>query len=206
MRVEAAPVLRLAGVGLVIPLGKIEELVVAVGLIRLRAAPADLPIQQATHPESVVANHLGIQPPAALSCEKSIVRIAQSQIGRINGSLSVRAGQHHQLDHVFDIPSAVDELDGQPVEQFGMVRRFALCSEIFEAARQTSPVEQLPQPVDEDARGERVVARGQPVREVQPSRSAPRHELFENHRHARFDDLTAVIHPVTASQHANRTR
>ena len=101
----------------------------------------------------------------------------------------------------------VHELGREPVEQLGVRRPFALRAEIVEHLRQPGPEELAPRAVDERARGERIVARHQPVREIEPRRAlALRVERAEESRNRRLDDRRRLVHPVAARQDARLRR
>ena len=100
--------------------GKVEERPVAGRLIRLDARPADLRRQQAADRQGVVAHHLGVEAEAVLPGQPDVGRVALAQLLRRHRRLPVGVRHHHQLQHVLHVPAAVDELDGQPVEQFGV--------------------------------------------------------------------------------------
>ena len=63
----------------------------------------------------------------------------------------------------FMIPVQSDELGRQPVEQFGVAGPVALRAEVFAGLDDADAEEHLPQAVDGDARGQRVVGLDQPL-------------------------------------------
>ncbi len=87
-----------------------------------------------------------------------------------------------------------------------MRRPLALRPEVLDAPREALAEAELPQAVGEHARGERVVARGEPAREVEPRRPSRRvasagglQEPRDGGRH----HLARVVEPVAARQHAH---
>ena len=72
-------------------------------------------------------------------------------------ALPVSGRHHHQLVHMLDVPSAVAELDGQPVEQFGMRWPLAHDAKIFSCFDESGSEYLVPHPVHGHARGERVL-------------------------------------------------
>src|SRR5205823_2924245 len=66
-------------------------------------------------------------------------------------------------------PTVADKLAGQPIEQLGVSRRRTGFSEV--AQRRDDPCSKvvLPEPIDDDARGERVIGCSQPARKREPS-------------------------------------
>ena len=69
---------------------------------------------------------------------------------------------------MFDVPAAFDKFDGQPVEQFGVGRPFALRPHVVEPLREAGAEIHFPHPVDEHSRGQRVIARDDPVGKIEP--------------------------------------
>ena len=102
----------------------------------------------------------------------------------------VGLGRHHQLVDLLDAPAAVHELDRQPVEQLRMRRLLAHLAEVVERRDDAAAEVMLPEPIDDHARGQRIVRRREPLGERQPParRAAvgPRNlgRRFAVHRHA----------------------
>ena len=65
-------------------------------------------------------------------------------------------------------PALRDELGGQPVEQLRMRRRRALRAEVLARLDEPASEDLLPEPIDGDARDERVALVDQPAREAEP--------------------------------------
>ena len=61
----------------------------------------------------------------------------------------------------------VHELHRQPVEQFGMRRQFALDAEILRRPDEAAAEQLRPPAIHRHARGQRIVARDQPAREIE---------------------------------------
>src|SRR5690606_35590248 len=74
--VEAAAILPLVEMGLVLALGEVEMLVVALRLVRLDARSTDLVVEQAADEERVVADQFGRQAKATLPREEAVAGIA----------------------------------------------------------------------------------------------------------------------------------
>src|SRR5213593_1616751 len=74
----------------------------------------------------------------------------------------------HELDHVLDIPPALDELGRQPIQKLGMRWPGALRAKIIHRAGKAGAKKELPEPVDKDARREGIFGRDDPPREVEP--------------------------------------
>jgi hypothetical protein len=79
----------------------------------------------------------------------------------------VSAGEHQKPVHRLDGPAALDEADGQPVEQFGMTRFLAAIAEVVAGRHQASAEVMLPDAVDHDASRQRIVRRGDPAGQLQ---------------------------------------
>src|SRR5262249_1886428 len=132
------------------------------------ARPADLADKQPADGERVVANDLGIEPETALACKPKIVGVglAKGLIGTRRSAVGFRGA--HQAHHVLDVPTAVAELNSEPIEQFGMSWRRALGPEVIWSRDKASAEHHGPKPVDDDSRGEWVFFRGEPTRQVEP--------------------------------------
>ena len=66
----------------------------------------------------------------------------------------------------FDVPAALHEFDGQPVEQFRMHRPFALRAEIVHRLDDAEAEVGLPEAVHGDAGGERIRRDPEPPRQI----------------------------------------
>ena len=68
----------------------------------------------------------------------------------------------------FHVPSRFAKLDGQPVEQLGVRGKLAADSEVAGRAHQPRAEDLLPEPVDHDAGGQRMLGPDQPLRQAEP--------------------------------------
>ena len=93
--------------------------------------------------------------------------------GRSRRILPIGRRHHQQLDHPLDVPAAVPELEGQPVEQLGMDRPLALRAEVLDQAADARAEELLPEPVHEHPCRERILRRREPPRQVEPGQPSP---------------------------------
>ena len=76
---------------------------------------------------------------------------------------------------VLHAPAVIHELDGQPVEQLLIRWAVALASEIVRRGHDAAPEMSLPDAVHHHARGQRIVARRDPLRQrFPPARNEPR--------------------------------
>ncbi len=88
-----------------------------------------------------------------------------------------------------------------------MARQRPLRAEIAERADDSLAVHDLPEAVDEDAGRQRVVARNDPMGQVEPRRPAALHvQRPQKGRHARRHDVAGVVLPVAAVQQTHRAR
>ena len=77
--------------------------------------------------------------------------------------LAVGIAQHHEPVEVLERPAVFDQLDGQPVEQFGVGRGFAVGAEVVGRGDDSAAEVVLPEPVDDDAGRQRLVGPGEPA-------------------------------------------
>ena len=166
-RVKASPIELFALVTRPFSRGEIHVSPVPGWLIGIRAATADFFDKQPADRQRVVADHFCLNSKTRLTCIKLVVRVKLSQLRRGNRRLTIRPGSHQQANHLFNVPVAVHEFNGQPVEQFGMRWQRALPTEIVERRRETAAEIQLPESIHERSCGQRVVARNDPLREIQ---------------------------------------
>jgi hypothetical protein len=80
------------------------------------------------------------------------------------------------------------------------------CAEVVEHLAQADAEELLPEPVHEDPRRERIFARHEPLREVEPRELFLRLLLREKGGQRRLHGGTAFVHPVAARQDSHDAR
>ena len=97
-----------------------------------------------------------------------------------------------------NIPARVAKLGSEPVQQSRMARTFALRSEILGSRHQAPSEVLLPDPIDSDARRQRIVVREQPAGQFEPPGAGPRRLGQDTGRAGA--DFDAV--PVPAAAHA----
>ena len=139
----------------------------SVGLIRLHGRTAHLFVEQAGDGERLIADHLGRQAYARTARQQAIFGVALAQRRGGLRLLPVGGGRHDEALHRLDVPAGADEFGGEPVEQFGMARRFALGSKILGGLHQAGAEVGLPVAVHRYARGEGMVRIGEPLREAE---------------------------------------
>ena len=126
--IHPAPIQRVAVILFVLRIGPVPD---SRRLIRLHAGPADFRVQQAGHGQGIVANELGVELQPRAAGEQPIVRVPFKLVGRNDGRLAVRRAGNDETNERFHVPGSagpapVAELAGEPIEQFGMTRPFAL--------------------------------------------------------------------------------
>ena len=89
-----------------------------------------------------------------------------------------------------------------------MCRPFTLRAQIVDLAGDAPAVEQIPEPVDDHAGRERVVARCDPVGKIKPGGAVVnglnRNELTHRSRNDRSHHCTTVIQPIAARKYMDR--
>ena len=87
-----------------------------------------------------------------------------------------------------------------------MRRPFALRAEVVKILAEPDSKEEIPEPVHENACGERVIRRGEPLCKVESCGSAFCLDAFQEFRHRRLHDFSRGIHPIAALQYPNVAR
>ena len=170
------------------------------------ARPADLAIEQAADGQGVVADHLGVQAEAAARGDSRRLngsRRASSAVSRRRLPIGRRGDD--QLVHRLQAPFPLDELDGQPVEQFRVGRRFALGAEVLARLDEAAAEEARPEPIHRHAAGQRVVRVDQPAGQAQAVGRLPGRQRVQLRRHAGLDRLAEVLE-VAAEHDVRRPR
>ena len=104
---------------------------------------------------------------------------------------AVGPGEGEPAHEPFLRPAVVDEVGGQPVEQFGVRGSVAAGAEVVDRMHDPEAEELLPDPVDGDPRGERIERVGDPVRHLQAA------ALIRGHRRC----VRPRRHPQHATGH-----
>src|SRR5262245_9459090 len=102
---------------------------------------------------------------------------------------------------MFYAPAAFDELNRQPVEQFGMRRRFASRAEIFGGRYQPLAEILLPDAVNNDAGSQRIVPVHDPFSQAEPIRRRVFRERMQRGGNARADRVAGAL-PIAAFEDA----
>src|SRR5262249_32332824 len=112
-----------------------------------------------------VPNRLGLQPASREMREQTVLRVLLPR-GRSGDALHLIGVREHDAPmKVAEAPAVGDEIARQPVEQLRVGWWIALLSEIVRRAHQAVAEMPTPNPIDDDARGERIFRTGQPLGE-----------------------------------------
>ena len=180
-RVKGAAKEPLACVGFVI-----AEVAVDAGLVpdprwhvRTHARAAHLRGHQAGHGEGLIADEFPAEAEARTAREEPVLGIALDQFRRDRGTLPVGIAHDEKFDHRLHVPGLRrlsvyrwkngrgDKFHREPVEQLGVHRPLGLRAEVFGGLDDADAEEALPLAVDPDPRGERMIARDEPLREAE---------------------------------------
>src|SRR5690606_15419758 len=99
-------------------------------LIGLDALAADFLHEQMAAVEGHVANHFGVEAKTGASGEQAVVGIAFDKFTRSLRRLPIGMAGDDQAVEMLDIPSAFDEFDGEPIQEFRMARGLALQAKV----------------------------------------------------------------------------
>ena len=172
------------------------------GLRRPDALPADRRIQQAARRQRRIANQLRRQAAAESGARSAYSPDRAPSIRSRPSSSAGTPPTSRSAGASASCSSRVRELRCQPVEQFRMRRLLALRAEIFRCPHQAAPEELLPHAIHSDARRQRILGSGQPLR-ADDSRSFGL-DCRQNGRHAGLDLRT--LGPVIAAERDVRFR
>ncbi len=190
---------------------------VAVG--RLRAGrqrrehrgTAELVFEQARGFEQRVADLLGVQALARKRPQQLVARIDLLRVGARRRRLAVGRRQQDLALQFLDAPAVLHELGREVVQQLGVGRLDAHLAEVADRFDDAVAEHLRPLAVDEHARGERVVGRGDPVRDrgAAAGRGGGRHDLGlrvrQQRRKARLDLVELAVEDAL-EQHVGRRR
>ena len=157
-------------------------------LVRLHTFTAHVWIEQAAGPKSDVAQHLGVEPVVRAASPEFVLGIVHAVAQR--GPLAEGAAVHHQPQHVLEIPAAVVQLDGQPVEQLRMGRLLPLQAKILRRADQPCAKDTLPDAVDQHTGDDRLLAAGEPPGQAKPVARRALRKGIHHLEHVRLQRLT----------------
>ena len=136
---------------------------------RKHTRPAHLQIEPSGHGQRRIPDEFALEPLAREPPEHAILGIDLDRVGPVVGRLLVCPRGQHEPVQVLDPPAVLDEIDRQPVEQFGMRRGIAHHAEVARRADQAPSEVVMPDAVDDYASGQRVCRVGQPIRQDAPT-------------------------------------
>ena len=131
----------------------------------LEARAAHREVELAGDGEHRVIDRFGFELAAVHAPEKGVTRV-DLLVGRMaEGGLTIGRARDDQSVELLERLAAVAEIDGQPVEQFGVCGQAAHASEVVWRIAQAAAEVVMPDAVDDDAPGERITVIGDPMRE-----------------------------------------
>ena len=145
----------------------------------------------------MVAEHFTGRTEARTTGDETVIGILLVALAVGGGSLAIGSGIQEEREHLLRVPATLDELGGEPVEQFGMEGEVSLATELFARAHDADAEDGLPEAVHRHAGGEGVVAMGNPMREAETVLGRGVVPAGEVGWHA-FVNLVAEGLPVTA--------
>ena len=117
------------------------------GRVRIHSRAADLRNQQPARLQRCVANRLCTKAKARTARQHSVVRIMRERVGRRHRRLPIGLAQHDQLQQSLHIPSMLDEVARQPIDERRMGRPLALRAEIVGGAHDARAKQHLPKAI-----------------------------------------------------------
>ena len=129
---------------------------------------ADLRIEQPARRERGVADRFGLEAESRAAREQPVVGIALRAVRRDARGLAVGRGRDEQFQKTLRVPLAAHKFAGEPVEQFGVRRQFALRTEFLARPHDTGAEDRLPKAIRGHARRQRIALVHQPLRQRQP--------------------------------------
>ena len=137
----------------------------------------------------MITDHLGIHAETRAPRQEAVVEILLQAGGIGRSALAVSRRHHDELLQGFDIPSAGNELGGQPIEELGMGRQFTLAAEVFAGLHQTRAKAALPKAVHRNPRREGIGWIHQPACQGQSIGRESHGQGWEYRRGSRLNDL-----------------
>ena len=160
VRVEAAAIHAVAA-------GRVRGLERLAHLVGVHRRAAERGLQQAGGGERVVANHFGGQAQTRAAREPLVLRVISHRLRVGEAALAIHATHHDGLQQRLRVPAALDETQRQPVQHLGIKRLLPLAAEVLGSLHKAAPEDALPNAVHRDAREQRMVRRGEPLREAE---------------------------------------
>src|SRR5207245_4755381 len=135
--------------------------------------------QQTTDIKRIVADHLGIETETRSAGEQPVLRIGFELLWSHSGTLAISCRGDNQPHHMFDVPrwlrgsravgthAAISKFACQPIQELGVRWPFALSAEVIRGFHQADAEELLPQSIDRDASGQRMISADEPAGKIQ---------------------------------------
>ena len=121
--------------------------------------------EEAGDGEGLVAEEFAAGAEAGAAGEEAVFGVAFGEGGWGGGVLAVGGGGDEGFEEVFQVPTGVHQVGGEPVEEFGVNGEVTLGAEVFAGADDAGAEEGFPVAVDGDAGGEGVVFGDEPAGE-----------------------------------------
>src|SRR5262249_11902226 len=118
--------------------------------------------QEAAGSEGVIADHLGVHAVTRRPAEVAVVAVLFKGVLSHRVRLAIGRRRDHQLKEFMHVPARFAELDGEPIEQFGVARQFSRDAEATAGLNDALAEYLLPKTIDGDARRPR-----EPLREAE---------------------------------------
>jgi hypothetical protein len=113
---------------------------------------AEIELEETAHGQLDVADDLALDAEARTAGEEAVARITGEQFRRDAAVLTVGARGEDEPVEMPQAPAVLHEIDGEPVEQFGMARSLALGAELLGSGDESGAEVGLPDAVDEGTR------------------------------------------------------
>ena len=134
------------------------KLAIVLGLfpVGLNARTVHGAVQPAGNRQNRVANRFTFEAPDRIMRQKPVLGIARQRFRR--GLAGLLEGLRHQqkANLLLDGPTVADKLRCQRIQQLGMRRPLAVNTKIVGCRHNAAPKHMKPDPVDHDARGQRI--------------------------------------------------
>ena len=141
----------------------------------------------------LVAQHPGRHSEARPSRQEPVLRIPVRGAGGEAGGLPVGGARHDPAAESLEVPPALGEVGGEPVEQPGVAGPLPLRAEVLSRLDQADAEKPLPDAVDHDARRERIVPVDQPFCEAQSVSHGVLSHRGQVRRHGRGHLLAPLV-------------